>query len=743
MKPRHTLLSIALFVSLAQAAQSAPQTLPATPTQPPHRTRVALALSGGGSLGLAHIGVLQYFEEHHIPVDAIAGTSMGGIVGGLYATGHSPAEIERSFSDAGWEELLRAQPHYRDLPMASRQDRTNYPGDYALRLGHGLTLPAGLSTAEALDLFLSRQVLAYSAVEDFGLLPTAFRCVATQLQTGEAFVLKRGNLARAIRATMSVPGIFTPVEWDGRVLVDGGLVDNLPTDVARDMGADVVIAVHFSLPVPPKKELESLTNVLTQAVSVAVYMTEREALRNADLVLAPSLVGIGGTDYTHARELIERGYQSAAQKERFLATLALNDADWAAYLAERQSRMKPVPQQATRLVAKSSDPALARHAQAELNRDSRGLTLPEIEHELSTLVAASALPGAFYRLRAAEDAALPAAGHTAANQKQEIIAEVAPRAGSQLFIRPSLQLAVANGEPTRGALLGFVTVLPQDAYRARYRVQGAIGYSPRLEAEYEYPIAASHWFWSPSLTLQRQNSATYSGNQHFTHWQDSYSGAFDVGYWLGQRLRLRAGVEAGYEHLSGVQFAGALTTGDGGFVAPRLRAEWNSLDEAALPTRGTLLTATMTARYRSADGRTVPLARAALEEHFPLAAGTLTLALGGASSFGRQLNYFDLFPLGGSTDLRAFRYEQFHALSYGLGELAYRRPFGEFKVLGQRPQLGAWYDAAGLRQPLQSWQSAQSGSVGVLLNSPLGVVTFAVGYTGDHQTRAWINVGRP
>jgi NTE family protein len=754
LKPRHVLLGIALFVSLALAAQ----TPPATPTQPAHRTRVALALSGGGSLGLAHIGVLQYFEEHHIPVDAIAGTSMGGIVGGLYATGHSPEEIERSFSDAGWEELLRAQPHYRDLPIASRQDRTNYPGDYALRLGHGLSLPAGLSTAEALDLFLSRQVLAYSAVEDFGLLPTAFRCVATQLQTGEAFVLKRGNLARAIRATMSVPGIFTPVEWDGRVLVDGGLVDNLPTDVARDMGADVVIAVHFSLPVPPKKELESLTNVLTQAVSVAVYMTEREALRNADLVLAPSLVGIGGTDYTHARELIERGYQAAAQKERFLATLALNDADWAAYLAERRSRMKPIPQQATRLVAKSSDASLARHAQAELDRDGGSLTLPEIEHELSTLVAASALPGAFYRLPAVEVPASLAAGQAGANQaaanqstthpsgatqSQEIIAEVAPRAGSQLFIRPSLQLAVANAEPTRGALLGFVTVLPQDAYRARYRVQGAIGYSPRLEAEYEYPLAASHWFWSPSLELQRQNSATYSGDQHFTHWQDSYSGAFDFGYWLGQRLRLRAGVEAGYERLSGVQFAGALATGDGAFVAPRLRAEWNSLDEAALPTRGTLFTGSITARYRSADGRTVPLARAALEEHFPLAAGTLTLALGGASSFGTRLNYFDLFPLGGSTDLRAFRYEQFHVLSYGLGELAYRRPFGEFKLLGQRPQLGAWYDAAGLRQPLQSWQSAQSGSVGVLLNSPVGVVTFAVGYTGDHQTRAWINVGRP
>ncbi len=150
---------------------------------------MALALSGGGSLGLAHIGVLQYFEEHHIPVDAIAGTSMGGLVGGLYATGHSPAEIEAAFAEAVWEDLLRVQPRYEDLPIQARQDRVHYPGDYVLRLGHGLSLPAGLSTAEPLDLFLSRQVLAYSAVEDFSPTPHR-RSVASppSLRTGKPFV---------------------------------------------------------------------------------------------------------------------------------------------------------------------------------------------------------------------------------------------------------------------------------------------------------------------------------------------------------------------------------------------------------------------------------------------------------------------------------------------------------------------------------------------------------------------------
>jgi NTE family protein len=690
---------------------------------------VALALSGGGSLGLAHIGVLQYFEEHHIPVDAIAGTSMGGLVGGFYATGHTPAEMQAAFAEAVWDDVLRVTPRYPDLPIQARQDRAQSPGELVLRLGRGLSLPAGLSTAEPLDLFLSNQVLAYSAVEDFGQLPTPFRCVATQLETGKPFVLDHGNLARALRATMSVPGIFTPVEWEGHVLVDGGLVDNLPTDVAREMGADVVIAVHFSVPLPPARQLQTLTNVLTQAVSVAVALNEIENLRNADLVLTPSLVGIGGTDYKHARELIERGYQAAAQKERFLATLALSDADWAAYQAARRSRMRPPPPPATRLVAHSADGLLERQAQARIDRADGPWSLAHIEHELATLAASSALPSAFYRI-APQDAGT-------------IVAELEPSTGRQFLVRPALDFAVANGEPTRGALLGFLTVLPRDAYRESLRVQVAIGYSPRLAGEYERRVGGSEWFWSPAFQLARLNTSTYADYRHFTHWQDIYSAAFDAGYGMGPRLRLRAGVEAGYEQLSAVAFPGALPVSDGGFVAPRLRADWNSLDEPALPKRGALFAGSMAARYRRSDQRTVPLGQFRFEQNLPLLAGTLTASLSAASSFGTALNYFDLFPLGGPTDLRAFLYEQFHATSYTMGSFSYRRPISQRKLFGQRPQWGAWYQAAGLVQPAQTWQSAQSGSLGVLFNSPLGVVTFAVGRTNDGQTRGWINVGRP
>ena len=369
------------------------------------------------------------------------------------------------------------------------------------------------------------------------------------------------------------------------------------------------------------------------------------------------------------------------------------------------------------------------NAQAELNRLQAPLSLAQIEHELSTLVISSALPGAFYRLSPAKP--------------DTLVAEVEQRSGSQLFIRPALEFAVANGEPTRGSLRGFVTYLPKGAFQAPYRVQFSIGYSPMLAAEYERPFSGTPWFWSPSLHIQRQNSSTYNGTENLTHWQDTYSGSLDLGYGRGQRLRLRAGIEAGYEKVSSQQLLGALPVSNGAFVAPRFKADWNTLDNASLPTHGTLFTASVAGRYRSSESGTVPLAQASLAHHFPALSGTITASLNAGSSFGVPVNYFDLFPLGGPADLRAFRYQQFHASSYAYGALAYRKPFGHFKLFGQRPQFGAWYDVAGLTQPLQSWQSVQSGSVGVLLNSPLGVITLGIGRTNDDQTRAWINIGRP
>jgi len=177
------------------------------------RPTVGVALSGGSALGLAHIGVLRYFEEHHIPVDRIGGTSMGGLIGGLYATGMDSSQIRTTVEDADWNALLSPSPPFADQPVSDKQRWNRTFGDFTLRFGKGFSLPSGLNPGETLSLLLSRSTMAYSDVTDFDQLPIPFRCVATDLVSGESVVFSKGSLQTAMRATMSLPGVFTPSSW--------------------------------------------------------------------------------------------------------------------------------------------------------------------------------------------------------------------------------------------------------------------------------------------------------------------------------------------------------------------------------------------------------------------------------------------------------------------------------------------------------------------------------------------------
>ena len=217
---------------------------PTSPAAKP-RLKIGVALEGGGALGLAHIGVLQWFEDHHIPIDYLAGTSMGGLVGGLYATGKSPQQLRQLVEAQNWDVILGGALPYEDLSFRRKEDKVAFPNSIVLGLRRGLVLPGGLNAGQQISLLIDRETLAYSSVQSFDDLPIPFRCVATDLVTGKQAVFKEGSLSPAMRATMAIPGLFSPIREGEHVYVDGGLVGNLPTDVVRDMGADIVIGVHL------------------------------------------------------------------------------------------------------------------------------------------------------------------------------------------------------------------------------------------------------------------------------------------------------------------------------------------------------------------------------------------------------------------------------------------------------------------------------------------------------------------
>ncbi len=303
---------------------------------PAERPRIGLALSGGGPLGLAHIGVLRALEELGVPVDAIAGTSMGGLMGGLYATGLSPEALLSLTLEQDWPRNFSDQSDRIDTSMRRKED--DYIHLSHLTVGFSEltpTLPLGLLEGQRLSLLMRRLTLPVNEVHDFSTLRIPFRCVATDVHTGEAVALSEGDLAVALRATMSAPVAFAPVLIDGRELIDGGLSNNLPIDQARALGADVVIAVKANTPFEdvPSTNLLRLFGRSFLALMEQHTLDQIATLTDQDLLIIPS-VTLADSSFDKAEHLEQLGYEATMAVADALAPYRLSEADYAAWRAE-------------------------------------------------------------------------------------------------------------------------------------------------------------------------------------------------------------------------------------------------------------------------------------------------------------------------------------------------------------------------------------------------------------------------
>ena len=212
-------------------------------TSAQERQKIGVAFGGGSAKGIAHVGVIRWFEEHRIPIDVASGTSMGGLIGGCYATGMDSAELDHLLSTMNWDELFGSS-NFAFKNIRRKADARAYPSRLEFGLRKKISPPTSLNTGEQVDLLIQRIAAPYYGISSFDELPTPFRAVAVDLLSATQVILDRGSLASAMRATMSLPLIFPPVEMEGKILVDGGAMNNVPADVARSMGADVVVAIN-------------------------------------------------------------------------------------------------------------------------------------------------------------------------------------------------------------------------------------------------------------------------------------------------------------------------------------------------------------------------------------------------------------------------------------------------------------------------------------------------------------------
>ncbi|NBX41272.1 MAG: patatin, partial [Gammaproteobacteria bacterium] len=323
------------------------------------RPKVGLVLSGGGARGAAHIGVLKMLEAQRIPVDAIAGTSMGAVVGGLYASGLSSSEIEALIDSPEWRSAFAETVPRRLESFRRKTEDQRYLVKLPLGLNAGrFRLPRGLVSPQAVMQLLRRATLPVASVARFDDLPTRYRAVSTDLESGESVVLEGGDLATAMRASSSAPGVFAPIELDGRLLVDGGLADNLPVEVARSMGVDVLIVVDVGFPLRSRGSLDSATSISSQMLSIMVRRgsdAQRRKLLPEDVLLTPALGEDDSTfDLAITARAIGLGETAARDAAPRLAPLALDERGYAEFLARRAARRQPLPRIDTVRVAGDS-----------------------------------------------------------------------------------------------------------------------------------------------------------------------------------------------------------------------------------------------------------------------------------------------------------------------------------------------------------------------------------------------------
>ncbi len=507
--------------------------------EPAARPRICLVLSGGGARGMAHIGVLKILEDLKIPVDCIAGTSMGAIVGGLYASGMTALEIDATMRSLDWQEAFHDAPPRQDLAFRRKQDDRNFLVRLPLGLKHReILLPKGFIQGQKLQETLRQLTLPFSNGTDFDLLPTPFRAVATDLETGNAVVMDKGDLAIAMRASMSAPGVFAPVELNGRLLVDGGLAENLPVSVARAMHADILIVSDVSFQLQPRAALDSALSISNQMLAILVRKDsdrQRASLTSQDILIEPNLGSAPVTDFTSPSAVIARGADAAREAISKLSAYAVGDGAYRDYLARRAARepgLPPIKFVRVDEQSKRYEKTILAEMQPLVGKP---LDLDQTSKRITELYGL----GNFETL----DYALVEQGQ-GTDQESGIEVRARRKSWGPNYLRFGLNLEDDfQGNSRYNAAVRFVLTEINDL-GAENLTDLQIGSDPKIVSEFYQPLNASRtWFVAPSVRVEARDLPIYSKNLLVADFRDREAEAdLDVGRNLGNWGEIRAGL---------------------------------------------------------------------------------------------------------------------------------------------------------------------------------------------------------
>ncbi|MBI5085459.1 MAG: patatin-like phospholipase family protein [Acidobacteria bacterium] len=705
----------------------------AIPAQSGKRPKIGLALSGGSALGLSHIGVIRWFEEHRIPIDYIAGTSMGSLVGGLYATGRNAAELEEFVAGIDWDQALAPSAPYADLAFRKKEDAREYPSAFEFGLKKGISLPSGLSAGQGVGLVLSRFAAPYGEIGDFDNLPTPFRAVATDLVSGEEVIFRDGPLFDALRASMSLPALFAPVKRGKMVLVDGGAVNNIPVDVVKNMGADIVIAVALQKPTDPTR-LNSLLSVAARTITVMIEANERRSLGRADLVVMPNLDGMDSIDYNKWRQFEDRGYHAVAAKAKMLEQFSLSEAEYAAYQAGRQARVRPgtVRPQVVEIEGIMAPRKKAALTAALAADPSTPLDRGKIEDELNKLTGMGRYDTATYSFI-----------QRGGREGLKILAH--ERENGPPFLKVAIVLDASPQEGFRFGIGGRFTFLDFGGPASEIRADVSIGQINRIGAEYYYRLKGGKWFFAPRLYYHEDNLPVYRGDKRVSDFKTRQSGgAADLGYAFGRFQELRAGYTLSQNKYAVVKGVDSFSPLSGRYNDLHLQWSLDRTDSPLLPRHG-IRASTRLEWILSHPGvdKQAPAVEASLLYARPLRPKYSLLIDTAAGRASSEQAMSSRYVLGGVGRLDALGRGRLLGNRYYYGGARILRSLNSDSLA----TFGRFYFTAALESG-EAWRAGEpplprySGALGLIGESHFGLVYFGagIGDQGDH--RLFFRLGR-
>jgi len=718
-------LVTALLVATGLDAQSA--------TAQSSRPRVGLALAGGSARGLAHVGVLKWLSEHRVPVDCIAGTSMGGLVAGLYAAGYEPDEIEEFLQEIDWNGTLRPGPAFRDLTYRRKEDRRDFPMQLEFGLKGGLTLPGGISACHGIGLLLSRFTSPYSALGSFDELPTPFRSVAVDLRNGTEFVFREGNLFDALRATMAIPGVFSPWVVNDRTFVDGGLLNNLPVDVVKGMGANIIIAVPLkSHVIADEKMPSSLTGIAGRSLDIMIGGTELRHLEQAQVVISPEVAGFNSADFHRWQELAAIGYKAASQAAAQLEPLALDDPGWHQFLEERSKRRRRLPVEPTFLDIRITG---GRTSKAVAREVSRSVTPPYATTPLETALTRITGWGRF-----------EAADYQAAERDglEGYRVNLRAKKHGPPFLNTLLLLDGSQSDGVRLGLGTRLTFLDLPGPFSEWRSEANFGIFNRLATELYWRMGASRWFVAPRGFYENSDFDVYQEGKKQLAVEFREPGAgLDIGYAGGRTDEVRFGYQL--SRVTASQSLGVPTFPEarGRLAQFRLRWAHEGQDDAMVPRTG--LRSVSELRW-VVDSPLAATRYAQFESRVSWAAAvkrrnTVVAAIEGGFATEDQVPY-PVFSLGGPFRLSALSRDEMFGSRYYYASVSALRLITEQEGIAGNFHLGVIYEVGRAFRLHQSANPYHDLAVGIVGETPLGLVFFGPSYGENGQWKISFRVGR-